>query len=75
VLYVIGLVWPRNGEAVIHSLAPAVGSEPVQSITLLGGEAKVEFDHPADGLHVRLPGNPPAKYAYVLRLVFDHTSH
>ena len=75
VLYVIGLVWPRNGEAVIHSLAPAVGSEPVQSITLLGGEAKVEFDHRADGLHVRLPGNPPAKYAYVLRLVFDHTSH
>ena len=74
VLYVIGLVWPRNGEAVIHSVAPAVGSEPVYSITLLGGEAKVEFDQRADGLRVRLPGNPPAKYAYVLRLTFDHTS-
>jgi alpha-L-fucosidase len=75
VLYVIGLVWPRNGEAVIHSLAPTVGSEPVQSITLLGGEAKVEFDQRADGLYVRLPGQPPAKHAYVLRMVFDHTSH
>jgi alpha-L-fucosidase len=74
VLYVIGLVWPRNGEAVIHSVAPAVGSEPVYSITLLGGEAKVEFNQRADGLRVRLPGNPPAKYAYVLRLTFDHTS-
>jgi alpha-L-fucosidase len=74
VLYVIGLVWPRNGEAVIHSVAPAVGSEPVYSITLLGGEAKVECDQRADGLRVRLPGNPPAKYAYVLRLTFDHTS-
>jgi alpha-L-fucosidase len=74
VLYVIGLVWPRNGEAVIHSVAPAAGSEPVYSITLLGGEAKVEFDQRADGLRVRLPGNPPAKSAYVLRLTFDHTS-
>jgi alpha-L-fucosidase len=74
VLYVIGLAWPRNGEAVIHSLAPTAGSKPVQSLTLLGSEAKVEFDQRADGLHVRLPGQPPAEHAYVLRLVFDHTS-
>lgn len=74
VLYVIGLAWPRNAEVVIHSLAPTAGSERVQSVTLLNSGAKVEFSQQADGLHARLPGQAPAKYAYVLRLTFDHAS-
>ncbi len=71
-LYAIGLGWPASGEAVIHSLAPSVGGERVRSVELLGSDAKVQFDQRADGLHVRLPAEAPAKYAYALRLTFEH---
>jgi alpha-L-fucosidase len=74
VLYAIGLAWPTNGEAVIHSLARTVGSEPVQSVVLLGGDAKLHFEQRPDGLHVQLPGQTPAKYAYALRVMFDRAS-
>jgi alpha-L-fucosidase len=74
-LYAIGLGWPTNGEAVIHSLAPTVGTEDVQSVTLLGRDAKLQFEQRADGLHVRLPAQSPAKYAYALRMTFDRSSH
>ncbi len=70
-LYAIGLAWPTNGEAVIHSLVPSVGSERVQSVALLGSNDKLQFDQRADGLHVQLPGQPPTKHAYVLRLKFE----
>jgi alpha-L-fucosidase len=69
-LYVIGLAWPANGEAVIRSLAATVGSQPVQSVSLLGSDAKPKFQQRPDGLHVALPAQPPTKYAYVLRLTF-----
>ncbi len=59
-----------SAEAVIHSLAPTVGTEAVQNIALLGSEAKPQFEQRADGLHVQLPGQPPAKYAYALRVTF-----
>ena len=72
VLYAIGLAWPTNGEAVIHSLGQTVGSERVRSVALLGSDAKLQFNQRADGLHVQLPTQPPAKYAYVLRLSFEH---
>lgn len=75
VLYAIGLAWPAKGEVVIHSLKPTLGSQPVQNVSLLGSEGKVQFEQRADGLHVQLPGHAPAKYAYVLRLTFAHTSH
>jgi alpha-L-fucosidase len=74
-VYAIGLAWPTSMEAVIHSLAKAVGSEPIQSAALVGGEAKLRFEQRADGLHVQLPAQAPAKYAYVLRLSFDRASH
>jgi len=69
-LYVIGLVWPPNGEAVIRSLAATVGSQSIQSVSLLGSDAKPKFQQRPDGLHVVLPAEPPTKYAYVLRLTF-----
>ncbi len=69
-LYVIGLAWPANGEAVIRSLAATVGSQSVQSVSLLGSDAKPKFQQRPDGLHVQLPAQAPAKYAYVLRLTF-----
>ena len=74
-LYAIGLAWPTNGEAVIHTLAPAVGSESVQSVALLGSDAKPRFEQRADGLHVQLTGQAPSKYAYALRVTFGRTSH
>jgi len=75
VLYAIGLGWPTNGEAVIRSLAQTVGSEHVQSVVLLGSDAKLQFDQRADGLHLQLPAQAPTKYAYALRLTFDHALH
>jgi alpha-L-fucosidase len=69
-LYAIGLAWPTTGEAVIRSLAAAVGSQSVRSVSLLGSDAKPEFQQRPDGLHVQLPAQPPAKFAYVLRLTF-----
>jgi alpha-L-fucosidase len=71
VLYAIGLAWPAGGEAIVHSLAGAIGSEPVQEVALLGGPAKLQFEQRADGLHVQLPAEPPAKFAYTLRITFD----
>jgi alpha-L-fucosidase len=70
VLYAIGLDWPTNGEAVIHSLASTVGTKYVQSVTLLGSDAKLQLDQRPDGLHVRMPAQAPAKYAYALRVIF-----
>src|SRR5690242_13905350 len=72
VLYVIGLAWPANGEAVVRSLAATVGSESVASVGLLGGEPSLRFEQRVDGLHVHLPGPQPTKYAYALRLKFQH---
>ena len=69
-LYAIGLKWPSKEEVVIHSLAQVLGSKPVQSVSLLGGDAKLQVDQRADGLHVHLPAQPPTKYAYVLRMTF-----
>jgi len=72
VLYAIGLAWPANQEAVIHALAPAVGTEPVRSVTLLGSESQLRIEERPDGLHVHLPAQPPTKFAYALRVTFDH---
>ena len=69
-LFAIGLAWPLNGEAVIRSLAGTTGSQSVKSVSLLGSDAKPEFKQRPDGLHVQLPAQAPAKYAYVLRLTF-----
>jgi alpha-L-fucosidase len=73
-IYAIGLAWPTSGEAVIRSLAKTVGSELVQSVVLLGSNAKLRFEQSADGLHVQLPAESSAKYAYALRVTFDRAS-
>jgi len=75
VLYAIGLGWPTNGVAIIRSLARTVGSEHVQSVVLLGSDAKLQFDQRADGLHAQLPVQAPAKSAYALRVTFEHALH
>lgn len=74
VLYAIGLGWPGNGEAVIRSLALETGTAPVKTVALLGSDAKVQFEQRADGLHVQLPAQRPAKYAYALRVAFNRAA-
>jgi alpha-L-fucosidase len=73
-LYVIGLGLPANGEAVIHSLAASLGAAPIKSVSLLGSSAKLQFEERRDGLHVKLPSELPAKYAYALCVKFDRSS-
>ena len=70
-LYAIGLKWPVNGQGVIHALALTAGSEKVRTVSLLGGNSNLQFEQSGDGLHVRLPAEAPAKYAYALRVTFD----
>ncbi len=70
VLYVLGLRWPTNGEALIRSLAQTLGSEPVRGVALLGSNAELQFEQRPDGLRVQMPAQPPSQYAYVLRVVF-----
>jgi alpha-L-fucosidase len=70
VLYAIGLAWPDNGEAVIRSLVPTAGSNGVKAVALLGTEGTLQFEQHPDGLHVKLPAQSPAKYAYALRVTF-----
>ncbi len=70
VLYAIGLAWPTSGEAVIRSLGTTLGSQQVQSVDLVGSDAKLQVEQKADGLHVHLPAQEPAKYAYALRIKF-----
>ena len=70
-LYAIGLAWPTNGEALIHSLGLTVGSRRVQSVSLVGSDSKVQFSQLPDGLRVLLPTQAPSKYAYVLRVKFE----
>jgi alpha-L-fucosidase len=72
VLYAIGLAWPTDGRILIHSLTVTAGGEPVQSVALLGSDAKVSFDQRPDGLHLQLPTQHKAQYAYVLRVTFGH---
>jgi alpha-L-fucosidase len=71
VFYAIGLAWPENGEAVIHSLAATAGSKEVQAVALLGTDGTLQFGQRPDGLHVKLPAQSPAKYAYALRVTFE----
>lgn len=70
VLYAIGLAWPAAGEVVIHSLATTLGNEPIQSVDLLGSDAKLKFEQRSDGLHVQLPAQASAKNEYALRVTF-----
>ena len=69
-LYAIELGWPAAKEAVIHALAPATGMARIQSVQLLGSDAKLTFDQRPDGLHINLPPKPADEPAYAFRIVF-----
>ena len=68
-LYATELGWPSTGEAVIHSLGSATaGGANVESVALLGSDAKLQFQQQPDGLHIRLPGSDPGHFAYCFRI-------
>lgn len=69
-LYAIELGWPADGKVTIHSLgSSALTGQKVQSIDLLGSDARLEWRQDPDGLRIQLPTRPPGKYAYVFRAV------
>lgn len=65
VVYAITRKWPA-GEAVIASLAS--GKAKVESVSLPGSSARLEFAQDEQGLRVRLPANPPAAMAWSLKI-------
>jgi alpha-L-fucosidase len=68
-LYAIELGWPANGTASVHALAStSLKNKKIQSVSLLGSDAKIEWHQEADELRVQLPTQPPCKYAYVLKI-------
>jgi alpha-L-fucosidase len=69
-VYVIGMAWPTDGKATIHSLgwAHEGSSVPIASIELLGSTEKVTWAQNADALEVTLPTASASKFAYVLKL-------
>jgi alpha-L-fucosidase len=71
VLYAIELAWPSEHEAVIPSLASAVGVEKVKTVDLLGSDATLQVRQLPDGLHIQLPAQSPGKYAYAFRISFE----
>jgi alpha-L-fucosidase len=71
VLYAIGLAWPANGEVVVRSLAATAGTKPVRDVALLGSNSQLRFEQRTDGLHVWLPAQSVAQYAYALRVEFQ----
>jgi alpha-L-fucosidase len=74
VLYATLLVWPKNGDIIIHTLFAEnpylVG--PVCGVELIGSNGSLQFLQAQDGLHVTLPNAADAAglgdIAYVLRI-------
>ncbi|MGB6960584.1 MAG: alpha-L-fucosidase, partial [Candidatus Acidiferrum sp.] len=68
-LYAMELGRPATGEAVIHSLgSTAMKGQKIASVALLGSDAKPAFQQDDDALRIKLPAQPPGKYAYTFRI-------
>jgi alpha-L-fucosidase len=69
-LYAIEMAWPADGRAVIHALGSAQQAHGlrIDSVELLGSNAKLDC-HQTDGaFEVWLPSLAPGTYAYVFRI-------
>ena len=74
-LYAIEMAWPAAGEAMVKDLSSGhAGAPTVSEVTLLATGAKLTYTQQADGLHIKVPGEPPGKYAYVYRIRFAHAA-
>jgi alpha-L-fucosidase len=71
VLYAIEMGWPKDGNAVIHTIrAATVGERSVRSVNLLGSDDALKFNQEADGLHIKVPSKAPGSYAYAYKITF-----
>lgn len=71
-LFAIELGWPGTGEALIHSLgADGLPGQHIQTVSLLGSDAKLSYQQEADGLHIKLPEKPTGLPAYAFRITLD----
>ena len=74
-LYAIDLGWPSGGEAVIHSLgSSALNGQRIETVVLLGSDAKLTFHQQPDGLRIQLPAQAPGKYAYAFRVTVENVA-
>ena len=71
-LYAIELGWPTGGPIIVHSLGSTANrDQKIQSVTMLGSDAKVDWQAQADGLHI-VPPAQSGKYAYVYRILLSN---
>jgi len=64
-----------SGEAVIHSLgSAALDNGTIESVDLVGSDAKLHFEQRTYGLHLTLPAQAPGKYAYAFRIHLEDTA-
>ncbi len=65
-LYALALGWPADGKLVVRSLAEPAGK--LQTVALLGSDAKLDWQQTADGLVVTLPAQKVSAYTCALRI-------
>jgi alpha-L-fucosidase len=71
-LFAIELGWPSTGEAMIRSLGTtAISGHKIESVVLLGSDAKLAFQQQPGELRIQLPTQAPGKYAYAFRIAFE----
>ena len=66
VLYAIALGWPEGGKLSVRSLAIPAGK--IDSVELLGSDAKLTWQQTADGLEVKLPAKKVSPYTTALKI-------
>jgi alpha-L-fucosidase len=68
-VYAIQMAWPAERTALIHGMgSDGLEGKRIQSIALLGSEAQLRFEQQAQGLRIKLPDQPPSKYACAFRI-------
>ena len=69
-IYAIEMAWSSTAERVIRTLGTTVlgADKKVESVALLGSDAKIQFRQGPDGLHIQLPTVPRCRYAYTFRI-------
>ena len=69
-LYAMTLGWPESGELLIKNLK--LGSEyypqDIKLISLLGSNAKIDFERTREGLRIKFPKQKPCKFAYSFKI-------
>jgi alpha-L-fucosidase len=69
-VYAIALAWPASGEVVIKSLGgAALSGKNIEKVSLVGSASVLEYSQQTDGLHIRVPAQPPGRYAYCFKVL------